>query len=292
MKEAFRPWDPSRSSKALLFSIDEILREYANLGYRLTLRQLYYQLVARDIIPNQVTMYTKLGNIVSRGRLAGIIDWAMIEDRTRKPVSNPHWNSPQEILKAAADSYYLDRWKDADQHVEVWCEKDAVSNILTPICRRWDLTFMANRGYSSQSAVYDGYQRLVKAGEDGKDLTILYLGDHDPSGLDMSRDIADRLHLMLPSWAPVEVDRIALNLDQIELYNPPENPAKVTDSRYQTYADVFGESSWELDALPPQVLERILGDAIHRYVNAAVFMRVEQQEQQDKGRIRELIKQF
>lgn len=288
MREQFINWRPSTRSLELLGHILKILALYAEQGYRLTLRQLYYQMVARDLIPNTVRSYSRIGDLVSNGRLAGIIDWDMIEDRVRVPAVNSHWDSPAQILEAAANSYYRDRWADQENHVEVWCEKDAVSNILEPVCRKWDVVFMANRGYSSQSAMYEAYNRLAYAQSVGKENWIIYFGDHDPSGIDMTRDIRERMGLFLEGQGARfhGVQRIALNIDQVKTYNPPENPAKTTDSRYASYVAEFGESSWELDALEPSVLSDLTEKAILRHIDLDAFKAVEEREEEHKDMIR------
>lgn len=198
MKEAYQLWNPSKSSADLLREINLILEDFERKGFLLTLRQLYYQLVVKSVIPNTVREYARIGNIVSRGRMAGFIDWAMIEDRTRELKSRSHWSSPKDLIETAAKQYYRSRWEDQEHYIEVWCEKDAVSNIIEPVCRRWDVPFMADRGYLSQSAMYEAYLRIYSAYRmQHKSVTIIYLGDHDPSGIDMTRDIKDRLGVFL-----------------------------------------------------------------------------------------------
>lgn len=279
MKEEYQEWRLSDQSYQLIKAINLILAEYEQQGYKLTLRQLYYQLVARDIIPNSMAEYTKIGNVVSRGRLAGFIDWDMIEDRVRVPQSRSHWSSPREIIEAAAQSYYRSRWENQRSYIEVWSEKDAVSNIIQPVCRRWDVTFMANRGYSSQSAMYEASRRLYDAHAAGKFVGVIYLGDHDPSGIDMTRDIRDRLGVFLNEGSEFSnVVRLALNMDQVQQYNPPENPAKVTDSRFKGYVKIYGDKSWELDALEPKVLEQLVEEKIKEFVDHDLWEEVEHEE--------------
>lgn len=287
MTETFISWKPNRKSRVLTERINEILASYGAQGYKLTLRQLYYQLVSRDIVANNIKSYNAIGNVVSQGRLAGLIDWSMIEDRVRNPVANMHWGSPAEILRAAERSYYRDRWEDQGFYVEVWCEKDAVSNIIEPVCRKLDVTFMANRGYSSQSAMYEAYQRISNAEGAGRTPWIIYLGDHDPSGIDMTRDIKERLGTFLYAEGATfrNVQRIALNMDQVKQYNPPENPAKQTDSRFESYVREYGESSWELDALEPSVLSALVQEAIELYLDRSAFNAVEKVENRHKAAI-------
>ena len=129
--EAFIEWEPQRrSTAALLEDAQAVVDEYTAQGYQLTLRQLYYQLVARGRIPNQQRWYKRLGDVVSKARLAGLIDWFAIVDRGRVPVKPADWSSPSDILAAAANSYRLDRWAGQEHNVEVWCEKDALKQRL------------------------------------------------------------------------------------------------------------------------------------------------------------------
>lgn len=284
MKEFFKPWNPSTKSRRLLYKIDEILTLYRGKGYRLTLRQLYYQLVARDIIPNTVEEYAKIGNVVSRGRLAGYIDWHMIEDRVRTPKGRQHWDDPKDILMAAKNTYYRSRWENQNHYIEVWCEKDAISNILAPVCSKYDIIFMANRGYSSQSAMYDASKRFIeKQLDEGKNVHLIYFGDHDPSGIDMTRDIIERQSEFCGFSFHDVVIRAALNMDQIKYHNPPENPAKMTDTRYREYSRIYGTSSWELDALEPEVLDNILTSWITNYIDTYLWDEVEELEEEHKN---------
>jgi len=293
MREKFIDWNPHHKSRDLLQIIDAILWEYGEQGYRLTLRQLYYQLVARDLIPNTVAEYNKVGNLVSKARLAGYIDWDMIEDRVRIHQSNTHWESPAEILESASENYYKDRWINQDNYIEVWVEKDALSGIIEPICSEHDVTFMANKGYSSSSAMYQASKRFIRELAE-KETRIIYLGDHDPSGLDMVRDIQERMSLFLfgSSYSEFPVEQVALNMEQIVEHNLPPNPAKITDSRYGGYVFKYGENSWELDALDPKVLSGIVTDAINQYIDWDKFNGIEEEETEEKEKLMNFVNQL
>lgn len=304
MKEQFINWNPNRASKHLLGEVQTILKQYEEQGYSLTLRQLYYQLVARDLLPeqwadkdtgstNNPQSYKKLGHIITKARLAGLVDWDMIEDRSRSILKNSHWNNPKHILNAAAKQFYMARWKNQPNYVFVMAEKDAVSNIIEPVCREWDVPFMANKGYSSQSALYQLYNIFEEKIDNGKDIHCIYVGDFDPSGLDMDRDLRDRLQLFLSNNVIffdhirlLDLKRAALTESQIEKYKPPENPAKVTDSRFKQYMKKYGKSSWELDALEPATLEEIVKNAILKYVDMEEFERVEEKEREIRVKIK------
>jgi hypothetical protein len=261
MKIAYIEKTFHQKSMDLINICNGIIDDYQSRGYTLTLRQLYYQLVSRDIIPNKQKEYSRLGSIVSDARLAGLISWNAIEDRTRNVKGNSHWDNPKQIVEAAINSYRIDKWENQPYHVEVWVEKDALVGVISRVCSRLDVSYFSCRGYTSASEMWKaGYYRMEGAIDNGKQPVIIHLGDHDPSGIDMTRDIAERLALF--SGYPVEVNRIALNMDQVRFYNPPPNPAKLTDSRADGYIQIHGYESWELDALDPDVLSDLIEDAV------------------------------
>lgn len=254
---------------ATIASANQIIEEYQAQGFDLTLRQLYYQFVSRDLIPNSQKEYKKLGEVISNARLAGLVSWQAIVDRTRNLQKNAHWNSPSEIVKACVNQYRVDKWAEQGTRVEVWIEKDALIGVIEGICRDLDVSYFSCRGYTSQSEMWAAAQRLIGYRDEGQDVVIIHLGDHDPSGKDMTRDIQERLDLFMGGDGPT-VDRIALNMDQVRRYNPPPNPAKITDSRAHGYIREFGSKSWELDALDPNVLRDLIESTVleHRDVDA------------------------
>jgi hypothetical protein len=291
----------------LIETINQIIVQYRAQGFRLTLRQLYYRLVANDLfsdnrkylpIPgtnkwqrhpqgtkNAEPNYDFLGALVSDGRVAGLIDWDAIEDRTRELGINSRWDEPTDILKSAASWYQNDLWRWQPVRPEVWVEKDALEAVVQRACQPLDVPYFSCRGYTSQSSMWEAAQRLLgyredlitydgehqrKGGQEFRQKTLIFhLGDHDPSGIDMSRDIEDRLSLFC--GRAVEVRRIALNMNQVKQYAPPPNPAKVTDSRFQSYQEKYGDESWELDALEPNVIVALIQEHLFKVMDKERF---------------------
>lgn len=285
----------------MIAKANAVIREYNEQGFNLTLRQLYYQFVSRDSLPqswadkagilNRPESYNKLGDLVSDGRMAGLIDWYSIVDRSRGSYANQHYDRPSKVIEAALATYATDKWENQPHYVEVWVEKEALEDVLARACGPLDVRYFACKGYTSQSAMWEAAQRLVKKRDDGKEVHIIHLGDHDPSGIDMSRDIFSRLSLFVGhnKSAPdemeegteeegneedsaqnldalhVHVQRIALNMSQVTRYNPPPNPAKTTDSRFKSYQKKYGDESWELDALEPAVLVDLITRAVNQF---------------------------
>lgn len=252
----------SKSSTAIIEQANDIIEEYEEQGYDLTLRQLYYQFVSRDILANKQTEYKRLGSIINDARLAGMIDWDTIEDRTRSINRNPHWDGPRDVVESCVHYFQIDKWANQEHRVEVWIEKDALLGVIEKVCGSMDVTYFSCRGYTSQSAMWRAGRRFEQYAEAGQEPIIIHLGDHDPSGIDMTRDIDDRLATFMGG---LQVKRVALTMDQIEEYDPPPNPAKLTDSRAKGYVDRFGYNSWELDALEPRVMEELIRDTIMEF---------------------------
>jgi hypothetical protein len=259
---AYRDKSFSRGSLAVIDTARQICAEYQRQGFDLTLRQLYYQFVARGFLANKDTEYKRLGNIINDARLAGLLDWDYIVDRTRNLRGLAHWDEPSSVIDSAAYGYQTDRWANQAHRVEVWIEKDALIGVIAGACNRLDVPFFSCRGYTSQSELWGAGQRLARYSRLGQDPVVIHLGDHDPSGIDMTRDIGDRLALF---GATVEVRRIALNMNQVETYDPPPNPAKLTDARANGYITRYGNQSWELDALDPATLDALITATIDYY---------------------------
>lgn len=260
---------------------DEIIRDYEGQGYTLSLRQLYYQFVARGLLENSDRSYKRLGSIMTDARLAGLIPWDGIEDRNRE---TNFWRIEEDYGEILADLPYrfaADHWRDQDCYVEVWVEKDALSSVVERACRKWRVPYMACKGYLSASEAYSAAKRIEEISGKGKDIYIFHMGDHDPSGIDMTRDNTDRLDKL--SWGiPFTLERLALNRDQVDRYNPPPNPTKITDSRAEDYIRRHGRTSWELDALEPSVVNSLIEDAIEPLVDMTAWRDAQAREREGR----------
>lgn len=258
----------------------------------MTLRQLYYQLVAGDLIPNDIKVYSKLSTFVTDLRYNGLIDWDAIEDRGRRPIEPPEFSNLDDLVEAALYTYRLPRWSDQEKHVELFTEKDALSSILEPIANEYHINFCVNRGYASATAMYNLFERALRNIRKGKKVVILYLGDHDPSGLDMIRDIEERLNEFIAApWDCIyfKVEQVALSMNQIKKYSPPPNPAKIQDPRAKGYIQRFGRKSWEVDALPPDIMIQTVKKAIEKHFQKPLYQEWIKREDIQKEELKRLV---
>lgn len=287
-KIQYREINFQKKSLDLIELVNQVVDEYSAQGYELTLRQAYYQLVARGYIPNNERSYKNIGNLINDGRLAGLIDWHSVTDRTRNLRKESHWDNPADVIASARYSYNLDKWKGQPNYVEVWVEKDALVDIVGQACSPLDTPYFSCRGYTSQSEMWSAAQRFIRQEQREKRI-IIHLGDHDPSGIDMTRDIQERLELF---GADVYVKRVALTMNQIQTYNPPPNPAKITDSRASKYIDQFGDESWELDALEPKVITDLIKKQVTMYRNDDIYRAVCDKESREKEELKMLERNY
>lgn len=334
--------------RELLDAIIGICEEYQDNGDTLTLRQLYYQLVSKDAVPNHDKVYKKISSIKDELVYGGFVDWSVFEDRGRVPIDAYYEDGIKEALTRTIDCYALNRQEGQTNIVEVWTEKDAISGVLKRVTKPFGVKLVVNKGYTSSTAVYGAYERFIEELGQGKKVTILYFGDHDPSGIDMIRDIRERLTFMftkgervwnlerlIHDWAYTQdpegnegeetikdevwdkywkdeecrmdddenytdfekaffkehfkVIPIGLTMEQIRLYNPPPNPAKITDPRAKDYIKKFGKVSWEVDAIKPELMREIVKNAILENIDEATYEAVLLKEEKDIAEITKMI---
>lgn len=271
-KQFYRSVNFQASTLDLIDTMNGICDEYMAQGFVLTVRQLYYQLVARGIIPNTERSYKRTTGVANDARLAGLMDWDAIEDRTRSFIKRSRWDSGNEILSSVATQFHMDMWKGQRHRVFVIVEKEALAGVLEGVCRKFDMPLLAARGYPSGTVLREFANLDLEAAYSvDQHPVILHLGDHDPSGIDMSRDLEDRLAMFSDMRGSIEFHRIALNMPQIEQQKPPPNPAKVTDSRFEAYAAQYGDESWELDALSPDYLAKLVERHVRKFIDADLW---------------------
>ncbi len=282
---AYEEWNPKPESVAKIDLVNQIIKEYQAQNYVLTLRQLYYQLVARGHIDNTERSYKNLGTLVTKGRMAGMISWRAVEDRLRTHHAPYIQEDDDELVDNLANFITFDRWDDQDNYLEVWVEKEALGNVIERACDPWQVRYMSCKGYMSASAAWRAGRRYRRQLRKGKQCHLIHLGDHDPSGIDMTRDNAERVDLFSESNFPGEVlvHRIALNMDQVEEFDPPPNPAKESDSRAAGYVAKYGDLSWELDALEPSFIEKIIKKEILDLIDDDRWVLVAQREEETKA---------
>lgn len=270
-------------------------RILADYSYRLTVRQIYYRLISPpyQLFANTSTNYKSFDKQLTKARERGEIDWRRIEDRARRTLGGEKnvFSSPEHYTDwlfslLNEDHYSRSRWEDQGRHVEVWVEKDALSTLFERALKDYGAVVFPSRGYSSYTKVMEALERFP----DGKDAVILHFGDHDPSGLDMSRDLAWRFHgYSSRSDGGLVVKRVALDIDQVRALSLPSNPTKKADSRAKDYVARYGDACWELDAVPPDTLARWVEEAVEREIDMQPWKATEGEVKEEREAIRQAL---
>jgi hypothetical protein len=277
-REVFVPYKPQRATLVVIDQANVIIDEYLSQRQKLTRRQLFYQFVARALIENTFRNYRRLRGIIANARDGGVIDWDAMEDRTRSVNFQATWSNPAARVRAAAHFYREDLWQGQLYRPEVWIEKSALLGVIEGICDHFRVPYFATIGNNSQLLQHEAGVRFARYLDQGLIPLVFHLADHDPNGFDMTRDVRERLALY--ARAPIEVRRIALNLDHVRQYNPPPNFAKETDSRCAAYVREFGTTDcWELDALSPTVIANLIRSELENLIDADRWNAAQRREQ-------------
>lgn len=258
------------NQQELIQRILVLVREYQEQNIIQTLRGYYYDLLPS--IPNAIAVYKRIGKLVSDLRYAGLLDWSAMEDRARKVEIPLEFENLKERVDLAIHNFRLPRWSNQDKYIELVSEKDTMYSRLAPLTNKYHIPLCINRGYASSSVVYDLSKRLIENLEGGKEVVLLYVGDHDASGLDMIRDIEKRLTEFLEDGREYiepnfKIVHVTLTKEQIKKYKLPPNPAKLSDTRAKAYIKEHGNISWEVDAMKPQIMREIVELEIQKHID-------------------------
>ncbi len=269
----------------LIQNINAVLSEYET---RLTVRQLFYQLATRHIVPLTKKGYRSVQSACSKGRKKGYVDWEKIEDRTRKPHTKLMWQGLDDFKNTILIAYQRNIWINQQSYFEVWLEKNALYGVISPITQKYGITLQVITGYSSDSAIYEGANRFKqhfhsRGGFGLSQPTILYLGDHDATGIDIDRDIRDSF--LNDHDLKINVKRIGLLYADIGKYNLLPNFEKETDTRLKGYRAKGYTKQAELDALPPDVLIGRVESAITSHLDMGAFNECKRIEAEDLNKM-------
>jgi len=271
-----------KQSLELLTQVQEIIDSY---DFALTLRQIYYQLVARQIIPNEQRYYKKLSRLCVAGRDEGILPEEGFADRLRAVDKLGSWSDLNEFMQAVKRSYRKDKWQNQDNYLEIWTEKDALRSVLTEITYKYDVALMVARGQLSRTEVYRTAERYKNKID--KKCYLYYCGDFDPSGLSIYNSIKKRI---MDFGVFINFERIALTQKQIEEYQLPSDPAKQSDPNYNKFISIYGSDMVvELDSLPPDVLRKIIEDCILQNIDEGYLMQMLKKEKGEKIKLNKFI---
>lgn len=270
------------AKQVLIVQAQRMIAEYRERGFTLTLRQLFYQFVARELLLNEQKGYSRLGEAVTDGRRHGLIPWDAIEDRTRhrtplREGSNTDFDGIMEGgLGSVGEGYSENLWESQRYRPEVWVEKDALIDVVARGCTH-GVTCFSTRGSCSEPLMYFAAKHFASVLERGFISVVLHLADHDPTGKQMTDDIEKRLRKFTRGGG-VEVRRIGLTEEQALAHRLPPNIVKDSDSRSAAYKEEHGRDCWELDALDPEVIIRLVRNELGKVIDEEAWQKAKEHE--------------
>lgn len=262
-----------------------VLRAFYDAGYPQTVRQLFYKLTSYGVTPKTENGYSQVCYHSLRMRQLGILPYSWLADNTRWVRKSPSYDSVSEFLRASRDAYRRSIWRDQDTYVEVWLEKDALAGVLVDITDSYDVPLMVTRGYSSATFAYEAAQEMLAWQQRGKWPVIYYFGDHDPSGVDIPRDLQSKLRR---HGARFHFERVAVLPEQIAAWDLPTRPTKTNDSR----AGGWEGGSVELDAIPANMLRQLCARVIEQHIDPHVLSETRRIEALERESLEAVISNF
>jgi len=278
----------TKLQKKTLYLIEQINTVINETTIKQTLRQIFYRLVSKLIVKTGRASYQKVSETLTKGRKQGLIPTDKIIDPDRyRSLREYYYETPEEFykyktsyeaLKDYLTGYYIHKWNKQPKYIEIWTEKGALRTVFEPITRKYGVSFIVTKGYSSYTILLEASKRIKEeCKERGIDkATILYFGDYDPSGKNIVESIKKELKKLQTSF---DLKEIALNKQQIEYFDLPEIPLNKRDKRYTWFVKNYGMMGCELDALEVEVLQGIIEKAILEHYDLTISKEVESQRQ-------------
>ncbi|MBA7656354.1 hypothetical protein ES703_64278 [subsurface metagenome] len=278
---------PRPPRKKIIESMISVFREYnpgEDLENKMTLRQIFYQLVARQVIENHHKEYKRVKEALVHARKSGMIPWSWIEDRTRQPRTFPMWRDLSEFSEDVLRSYRKEIWNDQPLYVELWLEKEALSGIFMEILEPFGITLNVGRGNDSYCSIIS----LAERCEGKRSPVILCFTDFDPTGEDMRRDLRERLAYF---GCRAEIVPCALLKEDIGRYSLPSDFAKKSDSRTKKFIEKYGEEVVELDSLPVDVLKKRILEDVKVRIDPEALERSRKTEERERLELQAIFEQ-
>jgi hypothetical protein len=272
----------TRSTRVEVEQRRKVLREIIEPMQPMTVRQVFYQATVVGLIEKVETGYDKVQRDLALMRKEGEIPYEWLVDNTRSPIKRLSHRGIGEALRETAEYYRKDFWVDAKSYVEVWIEKDALSGVIDPVTREFDVALMPARGYASLSFLHEAAEDISSC---GKPTYIFHLGDFDPSGVDAGAKIEETLRELAPD-VDIEFERLAVTPEQISALQLPTRPTKQSDSRARRFDS---EVSVELDAIDPRTLRGLVRKALTRHLPARRLKILQAEEKQEREQIESLV---
>ena len=277
--KGFAPWRPQKKTLVILAQIKTILDEY-RAELPLTARQIFYRLVGAYSYPKNENAYERLTNMLVRARRSGRVPFESIRDDGASVLGCTHYEGEEDFyehLRKLGENWEKNKLTNQGMDVRIYCEAAGMMPQIARVSHRYSVPVYSCSGFDSLTSKYDLTQDVSRAFTyKGRRTVVLHLGDHDPSGESMFSDgLVEDVHAFVGSIIshkdPSDVvmfKRIALTAEQAMSYRLEPAPPKKTDSRTKKWGT---RPTYQLEALPPDVLAEMVGREITALFNREIF---------------------
>ncbi len=268
---------PSKRPRATKAEMEQRHAALVSLTYEhgpCSVRHIYYRAVVESVtgIAKDDRGYNKVQRALLHLRRHGDIEYGLITDNTRYVTRAITWHGTDEVLNHVARTYRRDLWATSDHRVEVWVESDSIKGTIYQVADKWAVPVYTCRGQASESFVYQAVEDWHHEPDPLR--IILYIGDHDPAGIEIEKSLVEKLARFNDHVVYFDLTRIAVTWDQVEEHDLPGSPPK------KEYGYPLAV---EAEALPPNDLRQLLDAEIAQYVDhhqLHVLKTVEESERQ------------
>jgi hypothetical protein len=269
-----RAW--RRRSLDLIEAATDVLENFEGA---MSTRQVFYQLVSRGTVANTPSDYDRIQRLLVHMRREGLVDYEQICDRTRSKHHHAGWLGAKDLMESAFVSYRRDYWADQEIIPQIAVEKQALEGVFSNIVDEYGVSLWVLRGYPSEAFAYEWANEIDDISSEGKQVRIFFFGDHDPSGLSLEQDCIRKLQ---SHDAEFRWERRGLLRTDFKKFGLVNVHVKLTDSRARDYLKKFGDRAAELDALPPEELQRRIRAAVDECIDVDAWNRLRRTEQAER----------
>ncbi|MCY4602877.1 MAG: hypothetical protein OXE49_01480 [Gemmatimonadetes bacterium] len=273
-----------RRTKQELAELDGAIAYLAEMHQPLTIRNLFYVAESKGLLDKSEKAYKWLCDRTVKLRRSERIASKWIRDMSRSGHIPGTWEDLSWFLEEMERSYRMDKWRHMPRRVEVWTEKDAIVPVIEQVLWEYDIPLYSCKGYPSLSLLDEAESEWP---EGQQPVTMLYFGDHDPSGKDIPRFIAQEM-AQRARGRDVQLRQCAVTKEQIVELGLPTRPTKKKDSRTAAWT---GGESVEIDSIPPNVLRQMVEGQILNGMEDAreQWQRLVQEEDGDREKMSQII---
>lgn len=254
-----------RRTKAQIALLDAQIYLALEDDYPQSIRHVYYQMTnPRLLEPVEKSNhgYRHVQERLKKMRLSGVIPYGWIADSTRRGYHVNTYDDAADFIDRVAGLYRADLWSKSDHYVEVWCESRSIAGTIQETCKELAVSLYPAGGFSSLTLLYEA-ATAINEFHRGRPVEIIYIGDYDPAGVLIDKNIESTLRKHLDLDIEMTFHRIAITSAQIAEYDLPTKTRNTNDRRVLELTRTV-----EAEAMPANIMRKLLREKVESFLPA------------------------